>query len=52
VATLDTYLRDLTHHGHAYRFQHDDRPLHDAEGSFLLCGFLTALSLRQQGRRL
>jgi GH15 family glucan-1,4-alpha-glucosidase len=51
VATLEGYLRDLTSDGYAYRFRHDDRPLHEAEGSFLLCGFLTALSLQQQGRK-
>ena len=45
VATLHAYLRDLTRDGYAYRFRHDDRPLPDAEGSFLLCGFLVALSL-------
>jgi len=49
VATLRAYLADLTRDGYAYRFRHDDRPLAEAEGSFLLCGFLTALSLRQQG---
>jgi alpha,alpha-trehalase len=49
-ATLRSYLRDLTRDGYAYRFRHDDRPLHDAEGSFLLCGFLVALSLDQQGQ--
>jgi GH15 family glucan-1,4-alpha-glucosidase len=48
-ATLAAYLRTLTHHGYAYRFRHDDRPLPEAEGSFLLCGFLTALALHQQG---
>jgi hypothetical protein len=45
TATLRAYLRELTLHGYAYRFRHDDRPLPDAEGSFLLCGFLTALAL-------
>ena len=49
TATLHAYLRDLTRDGYAYRFRHDDRPLADAEGSFLLCGFLVALSLHQQG---
>ena len=49
TATLHAYLRDLTRDGYAYRFRHDDRPLQDAEGSFLLCGFLVALSLDQQG---
>ncbi|WP_242453609.1 glycoside hydrolase family 15 protein [Mycolicibacterium sp. P9-64] len=47
-ATLHAYLRDLTRDGYAYRFRHDQRPLEDAEGSFLLCGFLVALSLHQQ----
>jgi GH15 family glucan-1,4-alpha-glucosidase len=50
VATLEAYLAELTHDGYAYRFRHDDRPLSEAEGSFLLCGFLVALSLHQQGR--
>lgn len=47
-ATLDAYLRELTLNGYAYRFRHDGRPLPDAEGSFLLCGFLVALSLHDQ----
>lgn len=50
VATLSAYLRDLTEDGYADRFRHDDRPLAEAEGSFLLWGFLVALSLDQQGR--
>jgi alpha,alpha-trehalase len=49
AATLDAYLRALSRDGYAYRFRHDERPLHEAEGSFLLCGFLVALSLQQQG---
>jgi GH15 family glucan-1,4-alpha-glucosidase len=48
AATLHAYLRDLARDGYAYRFRHDDRPLDDAEGSFLLCGFLVALSLDRQ----
>jgi hypothetical protein len=48
TATLNAYLRELTCDGYAYRFRHDDRPLPEAEGSFLLCGFLVALSLHQQ----
>jgi alpha,alpha-trehalase len=47
-ATLRAYQRDLTRDGYAYRFRHDDRPLAEAEGAFLLCGFLVALSLQQQ----
>ncbi|HEX4727739.1 MAG TPA: glycoside hydrolase family 15 protein [Jatrophihabitans sp.] len=50
LATLHNYLNELTRDGYAYRFRHDDRPLAAAEGSFLLCGFLVALSLRQQGQ--
>lgn len=49
ATTLQAYLRELTEDGYAYRFRHDERPLPDAEGSFLLCGFLTALALQAQG---
>jgi alpha,alpha-trehalase len=50
-ATLAAYLRDLTQDGYAFRFRHDERPLPDAEGSFLLCGYLVALSLHADGDR-
>jgi hypothetical protein len=50
AATIATYLDQLTVDGYAYRFRHDERPLHEAEGSFLLCGFGTALALQAQGR--
>ncbi len=50
VATLDSYLAELTEDGYAYRFRQDPRPLADAEGAFLLCGFLVALAQHQQGR--
>jgi alpha,alpha-trehalase len=50
-ATLAAYLDELTSDGFAYRYRHDDRPLHEAEGSFLLCGFLAALSLHHQDER-
>lgn len=49
VATLAGYLAELTEDGYAYRFRHGKRPLADAEGAFLLCGFQTALALHQQG---
>ena len=43
-------MRDeLADDGYVYRFRHDDRPLHEAEGAFLLCGFHMALALHQQG---
>jgi GH15 family glucan-1,4-alpha-glucosidase len=41
---------DLGREGYLYRFRHDQRPLEDAEGAFVLCGFLMALALHQQGR--
>ena len=49
TATLNAYLRELALDGYAYRFRHDNRPLPEAEGSFLLCGFLTALALHANG---
>jgi GH15 family glucan-1,4-alpha-glucosidase len=52
VQTLRAYLRELTKDGYAYRFRPDDRPLGAAEGAFLLCGFLVAMSLYQQGDHL
>ncbi|AUG81655.1 glycoside hydrolase [Kitasatospora sp. MMS16-BH015] len=49
VATLRACLADLTDGHHAYRFRHDERPLAEAEGAFVLCGFLLALAEAQQG---
>ena len=34
---------ELASDGYVYRFRHDARPLHKAEGAFLLCGFWMAL---------
>lgn len=50
LATLQAYERELTEDGYAYRFRHDQRPLGQAEGAFLLCGFVMALATHQQGR--
>jgi GH15 family glucan-1,4-alpha-glucosidase len=50
VATLAAVEVELCRDGYAYRFRQDDRPLEDAEGAFLLCGFLMALATDQQGR--
>ena len=50
VKTLRAYTAELTQDGYAYRFRHDERPLQEAEGAFLLCGFVLALALHQQGR--
>jgi alpha,alpha-trehalase len=49
LQTLRAYLAELTEDGYAYRFRHDAGPLGDAEGAFLLCGFIAALALHQQG---
>ena len=54
LATIEAVRRELAADGFVYRFRHDDRPLHKAEGAFLLCGFWMALvehALRQPGRR-
>ena len=50
-ATLDAYMERLTEKGYAYRFRHRPGPLGEAEGSFLLCGFVMAMALDQVGRR-
>jgi hypothetical protein len=49
-ATLAAVLDELTDDGYCYRYRAGDRPLGDAEGAFLLCGFWLALALDQQGR--
>jgi hypothetical protein len=49
-STLDAYAAELTEDGYAFRFRHGERPLADAEGAFLLCGFVLALAYHQQGR--
>jgi hypothetical protein len=49
VRTLDAYRAALTEDHFAYRFRHDERPLAEAEGAFVLCGFVMALAERQQG---
>lgn len=51
VSTLRAFQAELTEDGYAYRFRHDQRPPGDAEGAFLLCGFLLALAFQQQGER-
>lgn len=50
VATLAAVESELTKDGYLYRFRQDARPLDEAEGAFLLCGFVMALALHQQGR--
>ena len=48
-ATLEAVRSDLVADDFVYRFRHDARPLHDAEGAFLLCGFVAALAMHQVG---
>ncbi|HYC81610.1 MAG TPA: glycoside hydrolase family 15 protein, partial [Solirubrobacterales bacterium] len=48
-ATLAAVLSELADDGYCYRYRADDRPLGQAEGAFLLCGFWLALAQAQQG---
>ncbi|WP_234322563.1 glycoside hydrolase family 15 protein [Streptomyces sp. NRRL S-350] len=49
VATLRACRRELTDGHYAYRFRHDERPLAEAEGAFVLCGFVMALAEHGHG---
>jgi Glycosyl hydrolases family 15/Trehalase-like, N-terminal len=49
LSTLRQVDSALTDDGYVYRFSSDDRPLGEAEGAFLLCGFSMALATWQQG---
>jgi len=51
-ATLDVVRDQLAREEYVYRFRHHQRPLGDAEGAFLLCGFIMALAEHQQGDQL
>lgn len=48
--TLQAVREQLAREGFVYRFRHDHRDLGEAEGAFLLCGFMMALAEHQQGR--
>jgi GH15 family glucan-1,4-alpha-glucosidase len=50
VQTWEAVRRDLGRQGYVYRFSQDPRPLADAEGAFLLCGFDMAIATHQQGK--
>ncbi len=52
IATIAAVESELTEEEYVYRFRPDGRPLGEAEGAFLLCGFLLALSKHQQGDHL
>jgi len=51
-ATLRAVQENLCDDHFVYRFRHDQRDLGDAEGAFLLCGFMMALAEHHQGRPL
>jgi GH15 family glucan-1,4-alpha-glucosidase len=48
-ATVEAVLGELGADGYVYRFRHDARPLDQAEGAFLLCGFWMALAQHAYG---
>ena len=52
IATVNGVVAELLRDDYVYRFAQDARPLGEAEGAFLLGGFLLALALEQQGDRL
>ena len=49
-ATLQAVQAELGSSGYVYRFHQDERPLEDAEGAFVLCGFFMALATHQTDR--
>jgi len=49
LATLAAVEQELTRDGYCYRYRPDDRPLGEAEGAFLLCGFVMSLAYQQLG---
>jgi len=51
IATLAAIDAALVEDGYLYRFRHDARPLGDAEGAFLLCGFMMSLRQHIAGNR-
>jgi GH15 family glucan-1,4-alpha-glucosidase len=49
LSTVEAVRAELGADGYMYRFRHDDRPLHLAEGAFLLCGLWMALAAHACG---
>ena len=49
--TLQAVCSELDDDGYVYRFRPDERPLGEAEGAFLLCGFVMALAEDGAGDR-
>ncbi len=48
-ATYWAVINELAEDGFVYRFRQDARPLHEAEGAFLLCGFWLAEAASKRG---
>jgi GH15 family glucan-1,4-alpha-glucosidase len=48
-ATLAAVGDELVEDGYVYRYRPDGRPLGEAEGAFLLCGFMLSLAHAQRG---
>jgi GH15 family glucan-1,4-alpha-glucosidase len=48
-ATYQAIIGELAEDGFVYRFRQDSRPLHKAEGAFLLCGFWMAQAASARG---
>jgi alpha,alpha-trehalase len=51
IATLDAVRRRLMDEGFVYRYKIDDRPLGEAQGAFMACGFFLALAEHHQRSR-
>jgi alpha,alpha-trehalase len=49
AATYAAVIAELADDGFVYRFRHDGRPLHAAEGAFVLCGFWLAQAASAMG---
>ncbi|WP_055498158.1 glycoside hydrolase family 15 protein [Streptomyces albus] len=49
--TVEAVRAELCEDGYVYRFRHDGRPLAEAEGAFLLCGFIMSLATDRLGDR-
>ncbi len=52
LATLDKVRRELVRDGYVYRYAVDKMPLGEAEGAFLLCGFVLSIALLAAGRKI
>lgn len=52
LATLEAIERDLVQDGYVYRYRADGRPLGEAEGAFVMCGFALSLAQLEAGNQL